>query len=47
MHALHNDENDTGLLIVETREQSVAIPLIDRLALDVRQRVDRLERDHR
>ena len=43
MHALHDDEDDAGLLIIEARQQSVAIPLIDRLALDVREGVNRLQ----
>ena len=43
MHALHDDKNDAGLLIIKARQQSVAIPLIDRLALDLRESVNWLQ----
>src|SRR6266404_5142254 len=43
MHALHDDEDDASFLIIEARQQSVGVPLIDRLALHLREGVNRLQ----
>ena len=43
MQALHDDNNRSGLLVIETRQDRVAEQLVVRLALDVRPHVLRLD----